>query len=55
MHVCVQERFLRVLAMNGMVPETVDERLVLMKYYRGHGQRGQLINYRAFMHDVGLS
>jgi hypothetical protein len=49
------ERFMRVLAMNKLVPETPGERMAVLKYYRGTGMRDNMVNYRAFLDDIGLA
>jgi hypothetical protein len=48
------DRFLRVLAIYGLVPEQREEREVLLKRYAGSGMRRNSINYRNFLADVGL-
>ena len=48
------DRFLRVLAIYGLVPEQREEREVLLKRYAGCGMRRNAINYRNFLADVGL-
>ena len=47
-----KERFLRVLAIYGLVPELAGERAVLLKRYSGSGMRANAINYRTFLADT---
>ena len=48
------DRFMRVLAIYGLVPELAPERNVIIKRYRGTGMRANAVNYRNFLQDVDL-
>jgi len=47
-----KDRFMRVLAIYGLVPEQASERDVLLKRYGGSGMRANAINYRTFLADT---
>ena len=47
-----KDRFLRVLAIYGLVPELAAEREVVLKRYGGSGMRANAVNYRNFLEDT---
>lgn len=46
------DRFLRVLAIYGLVPALPAEREVVLKRYAGSGMRAKAVNYRTFLADT---